>query len=242
GVALVKDPAVTAVAFTGSLAGGRALYDLAAARPDPIPFYGELGALNPVVVTPGALAARADAIVSGFTGSYLLGSGQFCTKPGLLFLPAGHGLAGRLVEAAAGASVGPLLNQRIQQEYLRVAAELAAVPGVRRLLPDPPAADGPGWTATPTLLAVPAATLVAYADRLLTECFGPASLVVEYTDVVDVLAALDALPGSLTVSLHAEVDAQTELARAVLDRLVPRAGRVVIGGWPTGVAVTWATQ
>lgn len=242
GVALVQHPAITAVAFTGSLAGGRALFDLACARPDPVPFYGELGALNPVVVTPGALAARAEQIVAGYTGSYLLGSGQFCTKPGLLFLPADHGLAPRLVEAVRGTTLGPLLNQRIQQGYGQTAAQLAAVPGVSSLLPDPPAADQPGWAAAPVLLSLSAATLVAYADQLLVECFGPASLLVEYADQTDLLAALDVLPGSLTASLHAEVDDEPDLTRAVLDRLVPRAGRVVVGGWPTGVAVTWATH
>jgi NADP-dependent aldehyde dehydrogenase len=242
GRALVQHPAISAAAFTGSLTGGRALFDLAAARPDPIPFYGELGALNPVVVTAGALAARAGEIVAGFVGSYLLGSGQFCTKPGVLFLPAGHGLARQLTEAVAGAEIGPLLAARIQEGYGRTAAALAAVPGTRLLLGEAAEPAGPGWRASPVLLAVDAPTLVARAEELLVECFGPAALLVEYGSAEQLLAALDALPGSLTGSLHADLDAEAELATAVLDRLTVRAGRIIVGGWPTGVAVTWAMQ
>src|SRR4029077_6142152 len=93
GPALGTHPAVAAVGFTGSVPGGRALFDLAQSRPDPIPFYGELGSLNPTVVTPGALADRGAVIAKGFVGSFTLGTGQYCTKPGLLFLPVGHGLA-----------------------------------------------------------------------------------------------------------------------------------------------------
>ncbi len=237
---LVQHPAITAAGFTGSLAGGRALFDLAAARPDPIPFYGEMGALNPVVVTPGALAARADEIVSGFVGSYLLGTGQFCTKPGLVFLPAGHGLEARLVEAVAGTSTGPLLNARIRDGYARTSAELVAVPGVRSLLDDQPAPAGSGWLAAPQLLAVSAGGLTAHAEELLRECFGPAALLVEYASTAELLAGLDAVPGSLTGTLHANVDAEAELVGPVMDRLTAKAGRVIVGGWPTGVAVTWA--
>lgn len=254
GRALVRHPAVTAVAFTGSLAGGRALFDLACARPDPIPFYGELGALNPVVVTAGALAARADEIVSGFVSSYTLGSGQFCTKPGVVFLPAGHGLDDRLTAAVAGSAIGPLLNERIRAGYEETAAALSVVPGVRSLL-DPPStrtggpstrtgAPGSGGSVRPWLFSLTAPTLVARAGELLRECFGPAALLVEYASAEELFAALDALPGSLTGTLHADLglDRERELATAVTARLVARAGRVVFGGWPTGVAVTWAMQ
>jgi NADP-dependent aldehyde dehydrogenase len=241
GRALVQHPAITAAAFTGSLTGGRALADLAAARPDPIPFYGELGALNPVVVTAGALAGRADAIVSGFVGSYLLGSGQFCTKPGVVFLPAGHELAGRLAAAVRDAGTGPLLNARIQAGYAQTAAHLSAVPGVRPVL-DPPdaAATGPGWAAAPLLLAVDAPTLLARREELLQECFGPAALIVEYASTEQLLAALAVLPGSLTGTIHADWSAEADLAAAVAERLTARTGRVIFDGWPTGVAVTWA--
>jgi acyl-CoA reductase-like NAD-dependent aldehyde dehydrogenase len=240
GRALVQHPAITAAGFTGSLQGGRALFDLANSRSDPIPFYGELGALNPVVVSPGALAQRADEIVSGFVGSYTLGSGQFCTKPGLLFLPSGHGLDGPLADAVAAATVGPLLNARIQNAFRRTAANLAEVPGVRRVLPAAELEPESGaYTVAPALLAVPANDLVAHPE-LLEEAFGPASLLVEYASTTELLAALDRVPASLTAGLHVDATGEAELTATLLDRLSARAGRVVFGGWPTGVAVTWA--
>jgi NADP-dependent aldehyde dehydrogenase len=240
GRALVQHPAITAAGFTGSLQGGRALFDLANSRPDPIPFYGELGALNPVVVSPGALAQRAGEIVSGFVGSYTLGSGQSCTKPGLLFLPAGHKLDGPLADAVAAAPIGPLLNARIKDAFQRSATGSAEVPGVRRVVSaDGPGADSGGYGVAPALLAVAANDLVAHPE-LLEEAFGPASLLVEYASTVELLAALDRLPGSLTAGLHVDPTGEAELTATLLDRLSARAGRVVFGGWPTGVAVTWA--
>lgn len=239
GRALIQHPAITAGGFTGSLTGGRALFDLASARPDPIPFYGELGSLNPAVITPGAIAARGADVVKGFVASFTLGAGQFCTKPGLLFLPKGHGLDDALAEAVGGASVGPLLNRRIHSAYGKTAATLAGIPGVREVVA-PSDVDGPGWRAAPVLLAVSAPDLVARADALLEECFGPAALVIEYGSAGELTAALDALPGSLTATLHADPDAEDELARQLLDRFAGRAGRLIWDGWPTGVAVTWA--
>ena len=244
GRALVRHPAITAAGFTGSLHGGRALFDLASSRPDPIPFYGELGALNPVVVTVGALARRADEIVSGFVSSYTLGSGQFCTKPGLVFLPAGHGLGPRLAEAVAAAPVGPLLNARIRAGFEETATALQSVPGVSSVLNGAGGAAPEGFRVTPRLFAVAAGTLAAHTDRLLEECFGPAALLVEYESPEQLLAALDAVPASLTGTLHAEVAGpgadDAGLVAAVLERLTARAGRVIVNGWPTGVAVTWA--
>ncbi|MEV4754330.1 aldehyde dehydrogenase (NADP(+)) [Micromonospora sp. NPDC049559] len=241
GRALVVHPAVTAVGFTGSVAGGRALFDLAAGRPDPIPFYGELGSLNPVVVTAGALARRAEAVVAGFVGSFTLGAGQFCTKPGLLLLPAGHGLTGALADAAGAVAVGPLLNARIRDAYLAETEALAALPGVRTISPGP-APDGAGYRVAPRLFAVGAADLVARADRLLEECFGPAALVVEYADRAELDKVFAALPGGLTATVHAELPAEAELARHLVAHCVARSGRVIWDGWPTGVAVTWAMQ
>lgn len=225
---LVQHSAIKAAGFTGSLQGGRALYDLANARPDPIPFYGELGSLNPAVVTPGALAARGHEIVRGFVGSFTLGSGQFCTKPGLLFLPKGHGLDDELAAAVRSVSVGPLLNDRIRQGFEQVAESLAAARGVRSL------ADGQA-----TLLAVEADDL---GPELLEECFGPASVIVEYGDLGELARALDQVPGALTATVHADPDTEPELIRDLLGRFADRAGRVVFGGWPTGVAVAWAQQ
>jgi NADP-dependent aldehyde dehydrogenase len=239
GRALVTHPAVAAVAFTGSAAAGRALFDLACSRPDPIPFYGELGSLNPTVVTPGAVAARGREIAAGFVGSFTLGAGQFCTKPGLLFLPAGHGLEPVLAEQVAGVTVGPLLYAGLREAYTRTLEQLAAVPGVRTLVESAPP-EGAGHRAAVRLLAVSASDLSAHADELLQECFGPAALVVEYADVAELEATLARLPGSLTATVHAELDSERELARRLVELLSRRAGRLIWNGWPTGVAVTWA--
>lgn len=241
GRALVAHPAIAAAGFTGSLRGGRALFDLANGRPDPIPFYGELGALNPVVVSAGALARRADEIVAGFVGSFTLGSGQFCTKPGLLFLPTGHGLTDRLAAAVGAVQIGPLLNAQIQDGFRRTAADLGGVPGVRRLA-ERPAAETVGYAVPPVLFAVAATDLVAHADEVLEECFGPAALVVEYASQAELFDAIDAVPGSLTAGLHVDEATEPDLTEALLERLTTRAGRVIFGGWPTGVAVTWAMQ
>ncbi len=239
GRALVRHPAITAAGFTGSLGGGRALFDIASSRPDPIPFYGELGSLNPAVVTAGAIAARGADVIAGFVGSFTLGAGQFCTKPGLLFLPKGHGLDDALADAVGKAAVGPLLNARIHKGYAQTAASLAATPGVRQVvaLSD---VDGPGYRAAPVLLAVGATDLVAHAETLLEECFGPAALVIEYGSAEELTAALAALPGALTATLHADPDTDADLATRLLDHFAGRAGRVIWDGWPTGVAVTWA--
>ncbi|MEE6308624.1 aldehyde dehydrogenase (NADP(+)) [Plantactinospora veratri] len=240
GRALITHPAIAAGSFTGSATGGRALADLAAGRPDPIPFYGELGSLNPTVVTPAALAARGNTIAEAFVGSVTLGSGQFCTKPGLLFLPAGHQLEGVLGKAVGAASFGPLLNARIRDAYQDGAAALAEVPGVRTVVPPAPV-DEPGYRAGAQLLAVSAGDLVRHAERLLEECFGPAALLVEYADEAELLAALAVVPGALTATVHGE-GADDPVAARVVDLAARRAGRVIWNGWPTGVAVTWAMQ
>ncbi len=241
GRALVRHPVIAAVGFTGSIPGGRALFDLASSRPDPIPFYGELGSLNPTVVTPGALAARSDAIVSGFVGSFTLGAGQFCTKPGLLFLPAGHGLDAALAEAVGSTAVGPLLGQRIRDAFGHGVAELANAPEVRTIAaPGAVASHGGGFAVAPALFAVPAAAVIARQTPVLEECFGPTAVIVEYGSTDELLAALAAVPGSLTATVHGDPDVEPELARALLDHAAARAGRVIWDGWPTGVAVSAA--
>ncbi|HKA69160.1 MAG TPA: aldehyde dehydrogenase (NADP(+)) [Actinomycetes bacterium] len=236
---LVTHPAITAVGFTGSLAGGRALFDLAATRPDPIPFYGELGSLNPTVVTPGALAGHGEQIATGFVGSFLLGTGQFCTKPGMLFLPAEHGLAPALTAAIDQAALGPLLNERIRDRYERSAAELTGTAGVREVVAHRPVADGAGYRSGPTLAAVSAADLRAN-PQLLEERFGPAALVVEYGSADELVDTIALLPGSLTATLHADPESEGALIRRLIGRFATGAGRVIWDGWPTGVAVTWA--
>jgi NADP-dependent aldehyde dehydrogenase len=237
GADLVRHPLIQAVGFTGSVPGGRALFDIACARPAPIPFYGELGSINPLVVTPLAAAARAEAIGKGLAGSFTLGLGQFCTKPGLAFIPAGpdgQRLAAALTEAAAGVPAGPLLTPGIRRNFLAGAKERTVHPGVRALLSAPDETK-------PQILSVPAAGL---DDALTEECFGPLLLLVEYADPDELLATLDKVPGSLTATVHngEHEDGTDSVAAAVAAKLVERTGRLVWNGYPTGVSVTWAMQ
>jgi NADP-dependent aldehyde dehydrogenase len=235
---LVTDPAITAVGFTGSLAGGRALFDLAASRPDPIPFYGELGSLNPVVLSPCALAARADGLAAGLTGSFTLGVGQFCTKPGVVFVPEGGGFEGALANAATVSERGTLLYDGIAERFAEGLGALADGPGVEVVVGDPRAAVE-GRSAMPVVLATSTEVLLDSSERLLQECFGPMTLLVRYRDLRELTAALDILPGSLTASIHAEPEEADALAPLV-ERLTQVAGRVIHDGWPTGVAVAWS--
>jgi NADP-dependent aldehyde dehydrogenase len=226
GPALVEDPAIAAVGFTGSVAGGRYLFDLAQRRPDPIPFYGELGSINPVVVTPAAARSRGPEIATGYVGSVTLGSGQFCTKPGLLFLPADHGLAAPLQEAIATAPRGELLGDWIAEGFARRLDSVRGHTAVREI------ADGAA-----TLLAVPASS---FDPDLAEECFGPASLIVEYGSLDELAVALDRVAGSLTLTVHGELPEDDALARRLVAWGERHAGRIIWNGWPTGVAVTWA--
>lgn len=238
GAAMVRHPAVKAVGFTGSLHGGRALADLAAARPEPIPFYGELSSLNPVVITPAAAAERASLIGQGLAGSATLGAGQFCTKPGLVFVPVGPD-GDRLREAVAKA-FGELdaqvaLNGGIRSAYRDGTERLAEHPGLR-LLASGGDDSGDGFLVRPMVFTTDTRQL----DEIITsECFGPTTILVSYSDDQDLLSALRALPGSLTATLH--VAAADDVA-ALLDVLRHKAGRILFNGFPTGVAVAWAQQ
>ncbi|MDX6356530.1 MAG: NADP-dependent aldehyde dehydrogenase [Streptomyces sp.] len=242
GVELVRHPLVSAAGFTGSIPGGRALYDAAAARPRPIPFYGELGSLNPVVVTPAAAAERAEQIGTGLAGSYTLGNGQFCTKPGLVLTPAGADgdrLVDALTGATGGALPGVLLDGRMRDNFLKGAAARAALPGVTA--PVVPA-DVDGVSVRPGYVVAAASELAqegAY-DLLLEECFGPLTVVVRYEGEAELAAVLDRLPGNLTATAHLGADEAAQdggSAAALLTRLSALAGRVLVNGWPTGVAV-----
>ncbi len=256
GVSALRDPRISAASFTGSVPGGRALFDIAAARPVPIPFYGELGSVNPVVVTPGAVAERGAAVVSGYVGSFTLGAGQFCTKPGLLFLPAGHGLDAALAEAAGAAKAQPLLNEHIAGGFAKGLATLREQPGVSVLAADPadptdptdPTEDADPGDRTedaaaprPTLISVSGRDFAANIEVLRAECFGPASLVVTYADTAELLDLLAGLEPSLTATIQGQED-EADLVEALLPPLSRLAGRILWNEWPTGVTVSWAQQ
>ncbi|KAB2363133.1 aldehyde dehydrogenase (NADP(+)) [Actinomadura montaniterrae] len=234
GVEALRHPGIAAAAFTGSEKGGLALAKIAAERPTPIPFFGELGSVNPTVVTPRAAETRADEIAQGYAASLTLGAGQFCTNPGLLFAPAA--LVDEIAERLRGVGPAPMLNDRIESGFLAVSDALGGRPGVRRVVwPED------GTSTAPRLLTMDLEAFRADADAAGQECFGPLGLVVTYDDLADVADAVAALPGQLTTSLHAEPDETGDLA-ALTGVLADRSGRVLWNQWPTGVAVSYAME
>ncbi|MEV7607152.1 aldehyde dehydrogenase (NADP(+)) [Paenarthrobacter sp. NPDC089322] len=238
GTALVQDPAIKAVGFTGSIPGGRALFDLAVSRPEPIPFYGELGSLNPVVVTSAAVAARSRELAAGLAGSFTLGAGQFCTKPGLVFIPEGTDFAARLAEASKDKAAAPMLTERIAEAYapgLKSVADQPGVTVVSGIVEQDSLADG----AAPVVFSTTAANVLERPGELLEECFGPTTLLIEYSSQEELARALAKVPGSLTATVHAEPQ---EDISALVEQLSELAGRVLFDGWPTGVAVNWSQQ
>ena len=244
GVEMLGDPRIRAGSFTGSVHAGRLLADIAAARPAPIPFYGELGSVNPVFVTAAALSERAEEIADGFAMSVSGSAGQLCTKPGFLFLPAGHGLRDELAARAAATPEHRLLYPGIATGYRDRRDTILATPGVVPIALGSLRFDeeGQGW-ATPTLVSVSADDLLAHRERLLDEAFGPLSIVVEYGREDELASRADQLfQGNLTGTVHAGAGEDTEALRALIDWLAQHSGRVLFGGWPTGVAVTPAMQ
>ncbi|MGH2873060.1 MAG: aldehyde dehydrogenase family protein [Solirubrobacteraceae bacterium] len=232
---LVVEPAVRAIGFTGSLAGGRALLALTQTRPDPIPFYGELGSVNPVIVLPRAGARRAAEIAHGYVQSLTLGVGQFCTNPGLLIVPDDAPLLQAIAEAASLARGGTMLTERIFDQFERSVADPAwsSLPELAR-----GSADGER-AAVPQVRRATLAQLRSDLEQLARERFGPAGLVVTYDDPERLLEALALLPGTLATAVHAEPD-EHDLASRIAGELAGRAGRLIFNGWPTGVAVCWA--
>ncbi|MEU5114967.1 aldehyde dehydrogenase (NADP(+)) [Streptomyces longwoodensis] len=241
GLELIRHPLVAAAGFTGSVKGGRALFDAAAARPVPIPFHGELGSLNPVVVTEAAAAERAEAIGAGLAGSMTLGVGQFCVKPGLVLVPsgaAGDGLVKSLTDAVSDTDAGVLLDHRMRDNFLAGIAERTQLPDVES--PVTPGAGGE-HTVSAGFLTVPAGKLADEGehDVLLEECFGPVTVVARYDDDAEARAVLSRLPGNLTATVHLSAEEAEGRGRGpeLLAELTPLAGRVLVNGWPTGVAV-----
>ncbi|WUH51225.1 aldehyde dehydrogenase (NADP(+)) [Streptomyces sp. NBC_00443] len=241
GIELIRHPLVTAAGFTGSVRGGRALFDAAAGRPVPIPFHGELGSLNPVVITEAAAAERAEAIGTGLAGSMTLGVGQFCVKPGLVLAPsgaAGDRLLKTLTDAVSDTEAGVLLDHRMRDNFIAGVAERTGLPDVES--PVTPGAGGE-HTVSAGFLTVAAEKLTAESahDLLLEECFGPVTVIVRYDDDAQAQAVLSRLPGNLTATVHlsAEETAGEGRGAEILAELTPLAGRVLVNGWPTGVAV-----
>jgi NADP-dependent aldehyde dehydrogenase len=235
GAGLVTHPEVAAVGFTGSLGAGRALFDLCAARPVPIPFYGELGSINPVFCLPAALAARAEAIGQGWVASLTMGAGQFCTNPGVILGIAGPDLdrmAAAAAEALAGAEAQTMLTPRICEAY---GAGVAALRDRLEVLAETgPVAEG--RAGRPIAFRTDGATFLA-TPELRHEVFGAAGIVVACADAAQMLAVAEALEGQLTATLQLDMPDDVDLAQSLMPALTERAGRILCNGFPTGVEV-----
>lgn len=235
GTRLVLAPEVTAIAFTGSQRGGMALWSLAATREVVVPVFAEMGTVNPVVITPSAVD-RLEALATGCVASYTQGMGQYCTKPGLVLAPAGSGFAAALAdELLSKAPRGPMLTASIADGYVSGVDRLVASGGqVIATVPEP----GIGFGVCATVVTADATQLVR-GSGLLDECFGPTIVVVEYADIADLHDMLRRLPGALVASLMTGGGEDADAA-GLVPRLAELVGRVVVDGWPTGVASAWA--
>ncbi len=239
GGALVADPRIKAVGFTGSRAGGTALMKIAATRPEPIPVYAEMSSINPVFLLPAALAARAEAIGREFVASLTLGAGQFCTNPGLVLAIEGSDLRRCLDAAAAALSGSPaqtMLTPGILAAYQQGVRRIGSHPGVETV------ARGQLCTAASQgqagLFAAEAATF--FGDpHLQEEVFGAASVVLRCRDVAEMRAAAERLEGQLTATVQMD-EGDLEDARVLLPVLERKVGRILVNGYPTGVEVSHA--
>ena len=234
GQALVNDPLIRAVGFTGSLAGGRALYDICAARDEPIPFYGELGSVNPMFLLPEALSTRGDSIAAGWAGSLTMGAGQFCTNPGIAVM-----IGGAEAEAFAATATGALsdvntqamLTEGIASAFNDGKERIKSSSGVRELL----STSCDSRHAAPYLYQTTGKEWLANS-ALGEEVFGPLGMIVVVDDAGEMITVANALQGQLTCTLHLD-DADTELARGLMPVLERKAGRILANGFPTGVEV-----
>ncbi|HBC8970644.1 aldehyde dehydrogenase (NADP(+)) [Raoultella ornithinolytica] len=236
GVELVRHPAIQAVGFTGSLTGGKALLQLAQQRPQPIPLFAEMSAINPLIILPQALAARAASLAKDLVASFTLGGGQFCTRPGLILALKGEGLTrftAALCEQVQAAPAQVLLNAPTLQHYRAGVETLDACPGVQRLASGEAAC---GQRAQALLYLATAEAFMAPDSVLQTEVFGPLSVLVEVADETQMMALVSTLQGQLTATLHADTD-DRPLAARLLPLLSDKAGRVLFNGYPTGVEV-----
>ncbi|KXF75715.1 2,5-dioxovalerate dehydrogenase [Paramesorhizobium deserti] len=234
GTALVQHPLIKAVGFTGSLAGGRALFDLCAQRPEPIPFFGELGSVNPMFVLPGAAKARAEELGTGWAGSLAMGAGQFCTNPGIAVVLEGSD-ADRFVASTTKAlsQVGPqtMLTDGIAKAYRDGQARFKGRNAVKPIYET----VSEGREANPNLYEITGDKFLA--DHALSEeVFGPLGLVVRVGSVDEMQHMARNFEGQLTATIHMDA-ADTEAAQKLVPVLERKAGRVLVNGFPTGVEV-----
>ncbi|MFW8635654.1 aldehyde dehydrogenase (NADP(+)) [Cribrihabitans pelagius] len=234
GQSLVQHPLIKAVGFTGSLGGGRALFDLCAQRPEPIPFFGELGSVNPMFVLPEAARARGAAIGEGWAGSLTMGAGQFCTNPGIAVVmqgPEGDAFVQAAARALEQVPAQVMLTDGIAQAYRDGAARFAGRDAVRPVV----GGDSEGRSARPSLFETDAAAYMQDRD-LGEEVFGPLGLVVRVADAGEMEALARGFEGQLTVTLQME-EGDTGAAQRLMPIVERKAGRLLVNGFPTGVEV-----
>ena len=236
GAALVSDPRITAVGFTGSRAGGLGLVALAQARRVPIPVYAEMSSVNPVIVLPHALASRSDVLGRAFVSSLTLGAGQFCTNPGVILVIDGEGVdefERSSTFALRAQEAQTMLTDGICQAFSTATSLLAEDPDTSELATGLP---GTGTTSAAPRLFRAYAKRVLQRPDLLNEVFGASSLIIRCEDVAELKALLMDMEGQLTVTLHLD-DEDGELARELIPLLERKTGRILANGWPTGVEV-----
>ncbi|MBE0452554.1 MAG: aldehyde dehydrogenase (NADP(+)) [Roseovarius sp.] len=234
GQALVQHPLIRAVGFTGSLAGGRALFDLCAQREEPIPFFGELGSVNPMFLLPQAVAARGPDIGTGWAASLAMGAGQFCTNPGIAVVeagPAGDAFVAAAAEALSGEAAQCMLTVGIAQAYKSAKARFEQRQTVKPVL----VTDSEGRHARPNLYETDATTFLQ-DHTLREEVFGPLGLVVRVSGPDEMEHLARGFSGQLTCTIHMD-SGDTALARHLMPILERKAGRVLVNGFPTGVEV-----
>jgi alpha-ketoglutaric semialdehyde dehydrogenase len=237
----VKHPVTTAVGFTGSHTAGRALFDAAAARPHPIPVFAEMSSINPVFLLPGAVKERGAAIATGIVGSFTLGVGQFCTKPGLVFAVKGpdtDALLAKLAEGVKAAPCATMLTGGIRDAFVENRGKITGAAGVQPLVAATAPASPAKTEGQPSVSTTSAKNFIAN-HVLSTEAFGPFTLVVLCENVDEFSACARALEGQLTATIHANA-ADHAVARPLFALLEQKAGRVLLNGFPTGVEVCHA--
>ena len=239
GTALMKHPLVRAGGFTGSRTAGRILMDIAASRPEPMPFYAEMSSTNPVFILPGALRERGASIASGLHTSFTLGAGQFCTKPGMVFLeksPEADRFARKLSELVTGSSGFHLLTEAIHSSYGSSIAKRKADPIVTTLV-ERQGPEAKGFCADPMVFETDADSFLG--SELDAEIFGPTTLLVRHSSREQIIKIANSLEGHLTATIHGTEQDLRDFSDLVAI-LETKVGRLIFNGFPTGVEVTHA--
>ncbi|MCM8537857.1 MAG: aldehyde dehydrogenase (NADP(+)) [Lentisphaeraceae bacterium] len=238
GQALVKHPAIKAVGFTGSIPGGRAIFDTAASRPEPIPVYAEMGSSNPVFLLPETIKKNEEALVAGLTGSICLGAGQFCTNPGMLVVQASpevNSFIQKLAESIKNAPAGTMVHSSIKDGYSKELSAKLAVDGVTLLGKSDATTENDATAAQPAVFSASAETFLNN-DELNKEVFGPCTFIVICNNKEQILEVVEHLEGHLTSSIHGEDEELIQFAD-VISAVEKKVGRLIINQYPTGVEV-----